>query len=45
MSAQKDIIDCYDTTAKNYANKFIDELNKKHLDRILLKSFFSENKD
>ncbi len=42
---QKDIIDCYDKTAKNYADKFINELSEKHLDRILLKSFASENSD
>lgn len=45
MQEQKDIIDCYDKTAKNYADKFIDELSHKHLDRILLKSFASENCD
>ncbi len=45
MQEQKDIIECYDKTAKNYADKFIDELNKKHFDRILLKSFASENLD
>lgn len=45
MQEQKDIIDCYDKTAKNYADKFIDELSHKHLDRILLKSFASENSD
>jgi ubiquinone/menaquinone biosynthesis C-methylase UbiE len=45
MQEQKDIIDCYDKTAKNYAEKFIDELRHKHLDRILLESFASENRD
>ncbi len=45
MQEQKDIIDCYDKTAKNYAEKFIDELRHKHLDRILLQSFASENRD
>lgn len=45
MQEQKDIIDCYDKTAKNYADKFMDELKHKHLDRILLKSFASENCD
>lgn len=45
MQEQKDIIDCYDKTAKNYADKFIDELSHKHLDRILLNSFASENRD
>ena len=43
MQEQRDIIDCYDKTANNYADKFIDELTKKHLDRILLKSFAAEN--
>ena len=45
MQDQKDIIECYDRTAKNYADKFIDELSKKHLDRILLKSFAFENRN
>lgn len=45
MQEQKDIISCYNKTAKNYADKFIDELRKKHLDRILLKSFAAENFD
>ena len=45
MQEQKNIIDCYDKTAKNYADKFKDELSHKHLDRILLKSFASENHD
>ncbi len=43
MQELGDIIDCYNNTAKNYADKFIDELNKKHLDRILLNSFAVEN--
>jgi ubiquinone/menaquinone biosynthesis C-methylase UbiE len=40
---QKNIIDCYDKTAINYAEKFINELDNKHLARILLKAFISEN--
>ncbi len=44
MQEQEDIIRCYDKTAKNYADKFIDELSHKHLDRILLNSFALENK-
>ena len=44
MQAQRKIIDCYDKTAKNYAKKFIDELQHKHLDRILLRAFATENK-
>ncbi|MEI9807441.1 MAG: class I SAM-dependent methyltransferase [Bacteroidota bacterium] len=43
MQDQANIVDCYNKTAKNYADKFIDELKNKHLDRILLKSFAAEN--
>lgn len=45
MQDQKDIIDCYDKTAENYAEKFINELDEKPLDRILLKAFGEQNKD
>jgi SAM-dependent methyltransferase len=44
MKAENNIIDCYNKTAENYAGKFIDELNKKHFDRLLLQAFASENK-
>jgi len=40
---QHDIIDCYNKTAKNYAEKYLNELSKKHLDQVLLKSFAAEN--
>jgi ubiquinone/menaquinone biosynthesis C-methylase UbiE len=43
MQEQKDIIDCDDRTASNYAEKFINELEHKHLDKILLKAFALEN--
>ncbi|MEP6616417.1 MAG: class I SAM-dependent methyltransferase [Ginsengibacter sp.] len=43
MQNQNEIIDCYNKTSKNYAEKFIDELQHKHLDRLLLKSFANEN--
>ena len=43
MQGQQNIIDCYDKTAQNYADKFSDELAHKHLDRILLRAFASEN--
>jgi len=43
MQEKTNIIDCYNRTAKNYAAKFKDELDEKHLDRILLKSFATEN--
>lgn len=45
MQPQKNIIECYDRTAKNYADKFIDELSHKHLDQILLNAFASENRE
>lgn len=44
MNDNKNIIDCYDKTARAYAAKFMDELDKKHLDRILLKAFADENR-
>jgi ubiquinone/menaquinone biosynthesis C-methylase UbiE len=40
---QDDIIDCYNKTAKNYAEKYLNELSKKHLDQVLLRSFAVEN--
>jgi len=40
---QADIITCYNKTAENYASQYIDEINKKHLDQILLESFAREN--
>jgi len=40
---QQNIIGCYNKTAKNYADKFCNELDHKHLDRILLKCFVDEN--
>lgn len=43
MQEQKNIIDCYDSTAINYAEKFMNELDNKHLDKILLKAFIAEN--
>ena len=41
MQELKDIIDCYDKTAESYADKFINELDDKHFDQILLKAFIS----
>src|SRR6478672_3132592 len=43
MQERTNIIDCYNRTAQNYADKFKDELQAKHLDRILLRSFAAEN--
>lgn len=45
MQEQKHIIDCYNKTARKYAEKFIHELSKKHFDQMLLQSFASENKN
>jgi ubiquinone/menaquinone biosynthesis C-methylase UbiE len=45
MQPQKNTIDCYNKTANAYADKFIDELSHKHLDKILLQSFAEENKN
>ena len=36
------IIDCYNKTAKKYAEQFIDELAKKHFDRFFLNAFVNE---
>lgn len=43
MQEQKNIIDCYDKTAINYAEKFMTELESKHLDQMLLKAFIAKN--
>jgi ubiquinone/menaquinone biosynthesis C-methylase UbiE len=43
MQPQQNIIDCYNKTAVNYADKFGDELSHKHLDSILLEAFAREN--
>jgi ubiquinone/menaquinone biosynthesis C-methylase UbiE len=43
MKNQVNVADCYNKTAKNYAEKFIDELKNKPLDRILLQAFAKEN--
>ncbi|HEV7782422.1 MAG TPA: class I SAM-dependent methyltransferase [Chitinophagaceae bacterium] len=43
--SQQNIIDCYNKTATNYAEKFGHELEHKHLDLILLKAFAAENGD
>lgn len=41
---QKDrVIACYNATAKEYGEQFIDELAGKSLDRLLLKRFATEN--
>ncbi|MEO7309603.1 MAG: class I SAM-dependent methyltransferase [Chitinophagaceae bacterium] len=43
MQTQENTIDCYNKTAQAYADKFGDELDHKHLDRILLSAFAAEN--
>lgn len=45
MHHQQNIIDCYNKTAKTYAEKYFHELDHKHLDGILLKAFVAENLD
>src|SRR4051812_38780405 len=45
MADNKSIIECYDKTAESYAEHYINELEGKHLDRMLLKTFAIENKD
>lgn len=43
--SQDKIVKCYNTTAAGYATDRIDELSKKHLDRLLLKAFVRVNKE
>jgi ubiquinone/menaquinone biosynthesis C-methylase UbiE len=45
VQPQKNIIECYDRTAKNYADQFKDELKHKHFDQLLLTAFAAENRD
>lgn len=45
MQPQNVVLNCYDKTAKAYADKFSGELQHKHFDRMLLKAFADENKD
>ncbi|MEZ5424694.1 MAG: class I SAM-dependent methyltransferase [Pyrinomonadaceae bacterium] len=45
MHQLKEVIDCYDATAEKYAGTFYRELERKPLDRLLLKRFADENKD
>ncbi len=44
MQPQANVLDCYNKTAQHYAAKFMDELQHKHLDRILLQAFAAENR-
>ncbi|MCB9252847.1 MAG: class I SAM-dependent methyltransferase [Flavobacteriales bacterium] len=43
MQNQKNILDCYNKTAVNYAEKFKDEFEWKHFDKLLLGTFCKEN--
>ncbi|WP_276979181.1 class I SAM-dependent methyltransferase [Flavobacterium filum] len=45
MQEQKNIIECYNKTAENYAEKFLNELDQKHFDRMLLTAFCEQNKN
>lgn len=44
-SQSEEIIKTYNATANDYAAERMDELSKKHLDRLLLSEFASVNKD
>lgn len=44
MQKTTSVIQCYNTTAKEYAQKYMNELQHKHFDRILLSAFAKENK-
>ena len=44
MQEQKKVIDCYNKVDDNNAAKFINELEHKPLDKILLKAFAGNNK-
>ncbi len=45
MNSQEKILQCYNQVADDYAVERWDELNKKHLDRLLLTEFAASNKD
>ena len=45
MQSREKIIQCYNATAPHYAAERMNELSKKHLDRLLLNEFASVNKD
>jgi ubiquinone/menaquinone biosynthesis C-methylase UbiE len=45
MEPSKTTIDAYNKVAAKYADKFMDELNNKPMDRLLLKSFADNNKN
>ena len=45
MQPQEKIIKCYNATAESYAATRIDELSKKHFDKMILTEFARLNKD
>jgi SAM-dependent methyltransferase len=45
MNSQEKVLHCYNEVADDYAVERWDELNRKHVDRLLLKEFASANKD
>jgi SAM-dependent methyltransferase len=45
MNSQEKVLHCYNEVADDYAVERWDELNKKHIDRLLLTEFASANKD
>lgn len=45
MNSQEKVLHCYNQVAGDYAVERWDELNKKHIDQLLLKEFASSNKD
>ncbi|HEY8915881.1 MAG TPA: class I SAM-dependent methyltransferase [Chitinophaga sp.] len=45
MNSQEKVLHCYNTVADDYAVERWDELNRKHVDRLLLKEFAAANKD
>lgn len=45
MNSQEKVLHCYNQVAGDYAVERWEELNRKHVDRLLLKEFASANKD
>jgi ubiquinone/menaquinone biosynthesis C-methylase UbiE len=43
VQRKENIIDCYDSTAEEYAGAFLNELSKKPFDRMILEKFAEEN--
>lgn len=43
--AKENIIHCYNQSARDYADKYGNELSDKHFDRLVLQAFAAENKE